>query len=158
VIPDAHSQEHSIEIQLPFLQVVLGDFSFVPVLMGTQHEQECRELAAAVAGAVQGKDALIVGSSDLSHFRRDEDAVTLDSRVLDYIETMDAAGLLKAVDRGFCEACGSGAIATAMMTAAAMGADRSQVLQYAHSGDVSGDTRSVVGYAAAVFYAAGAEE
>jgi len=67
-IPEAHRQEHSVEIQIPFLQVALGQFSFVPLVMGNQDMNTCRELANALYGALHGKKILIVGSSDLSHF------------------------------------------------------------------------------------------
>jgi len=150
--PDAHRQEHSVEIQLPFLQVVLGAFRFVPIVMGVQDEKTCRELAGAVAGALEGREALIVGSSDLSHFKEYERAVELDSLVLDHMKKMDSAGLLRDLRKGACEACGGGPIAVTMMAAQQMGADGSRVVNYQNSGDVTGDRSSVVGYAAAVFY------
>jgi len=151
-VPDAHRQEHSVEIQLPFLQVALGEFSFVPVVMGVQDEKTCRELAGAIAEAVRDKDALIVGSSDLSHFRGYEKTVEMDSLVLDHMKKMDSVGLLRDLEKGACEACGGGPIAVTMMVAEKLGADGSKVLEYANSGDVTGDKGSVVGYAAAVFY------
>ena len=154
-VPDAHRQEHSVEIQLPFLQVALGEFSFVPVVMGVQDEKTCRELAGAIAEAVKDKDALIVGSSDLSHFRGYEKTVKMDSIVLDHMKKMDSAGLLRDLEKGACEACGGGPIAVTMMVAERLGADGSKVLEYANSGDVTGDRGSVVGYAAAVFYKTG---
>lgn len=150
--PNAHRQEHSVEIQLPFLQVVLGSFSFVPIIMGVQDEQTCRELAEAIAGALQGREVLIVGSSDLSHFRNYEKTVRMDRVVLDHMERMDAEGLLRDLKRGSCEACGGGPIAVTMMAAGQMGAAGSSVVKYSNSGDVTGDRSSVVGYAAAVFY------
>ncbi len=150
--PDAHRQEHSVEIQLPFLQVALGEFSFVPIVMGMQDEKTCRELAGAIAEALKGRKALIVGSSDLSHFKGYDATVKMDSRVLDRMKKLDSEGLLRDLRKGSCEACGGGPIAVTIMAAEQLGADGSSVLDYANSGDVTGDRSSVVGYAAAVFY------
>ena len=148
----AHRQEHSVEIQLPFLQVVLDKFSFVPVVMGEQDGQTCEELADAIFESIAGKKVLIVGSSDLSHFHAYDKAVKLDSVVLDHIKKMDPEGLLRDLERGVCEACGGGPIAVAMLIAKKLGADRAKLLKYANSGDVTGDKNGVVGYASAVFY------
>ena len=73
-----HAAEHSVEIQLPFLQVVLGTFAFVPVVMGTQDYRTCEAVADAIFGAAKGKNVLVVGSSDLSHFHTYEQAKRLD--------------------------------------------------------------------------------
>jgi AmmeMemoRadiSam system protein B/AmmeMemoRadiSam system protein A len=151
-VPTAHMQEHSIEIQIPFLQVVLGEFSFVPIVMGDQNSQTCEELANAILKSVVDKRVLIVGSSDLSHFHSYERAVKLDSVVLDHINKMDPEELLKDLQRGACEACGGGPIAVVMMVAERLGADRVKLLKYANSGDVTGDKSGVVGYASAAFY------
>ncbi len=153
-IPAAHAQEHSLEIQLPFLQVALGDFTFVPLVMGTQDERTCRRLAEVIAGAVAGQRTLVVGSSDLSHFHSHTEAVRLDSVVLDHLKNFEPDGLLRDLARRNCEACGGGPAATTMMAARALGADRAELLKYANSGDVTGDRREVVGYASAVFFAA----
>lgn len=151
-VPATHMQEHSVEIQLPFLQRVLGEFSFVPIVMGDQDGRICKEVADAIYKSITGKKILIVGSSDLSHFHTYEKAVKLDSVVLEHMKEMDVEGLLKDLERGACEACGGGAIAVAMIIAKRLGADRAKVLKYANSGDVTGDKSGVVGYASAVFY------
>ncbi|HDQ03777.1 MAG TPA: AmmeMemoRadiSam system protein B [Deltaproteobacteria bacterium] len=151
-VPAAHLQEHSIEIQLPFLQFALGDFSFVPLVMGEQNETICRELAEAIKQAARGKKILIVGSSDLSHFHDYRKAARLDNHAVKYLEKADANGLLRSLNDNSVEACGGGPMATAIMVAQKMGATKSHVLKYADSGDVSGDKSSVVGYAAAVYY------
>ena len=148
----AHSQEHSVEIQLPFLQVVLGEFSFVPIVMGVQSKGTCEEVADAICESIKDKNVLVVGSSDLSHFHSYDDAVSMDSIVIDHMDAMDAEGLLKSLEKGTCEACGGGPIAVTMMVAEKLGAVNSKVLKYANSGDVTGDRRGVVGYAAAVFF------
>ncbi|MDI6777199.1 MAG: AmmeMemoRadiSam system protein B [Syntrophales bacterium] len=151
-IPSAHMQEHSVEIQLPFLQVALGEFSFVPFVMGDQNHQTCEDLAEAISQAIENQNVLIVGSSDLSHFYPYEKAVKMDAVVLAHIERMDAQGLLKDMGNNICEACGGGPAAVIMMVAKKTGADRAKVLKYANSGDVTGDRTSVVGYTSAVLY------
>jgi MEMO1 family protein len=151
-IPAAHLQEHSLEIQLPFLQVALGEFSFVPLVMGDQRADICHDLAEAIHRAAQGKNILIVGSSDLSHFHDYNMAAQLDAVVLKHLQNGDAEGLLRSLDSDISEACGGGPMAVAMLAAKRMGAAKSRLLKYANSGDVTGDKTSVVGYAAAVYY------
>ena len=153
-IPAAHSQEHSLEIQVPFLQVALGDFRFVPIVMGEQDLQTCETLAESIVRAVGDRRVLIVGSSDLSHFHSYEEALKLDSVVLKHIEKMDGRGLLKALENNACEACGGGPAAVTMMVSKKLGSDRARILKYANSGDVTGDRGSVVGYTSAVLYKA----
>lgn len=150
-IPSAHLQEHSIEIQLPFLQYALGEFSFVPLLMGSQDRKTCEDLAAAIVKAVGQKKVLVVGSSDLSHFHSYDEALKLDVLALGYLEKMDAEGFLKGLEEQQFEACGGGPAAVTMMAAERMGASRAKLLRYANSGDVAGDKQSVVGYGAVVF-------
>lgn len=149
--PDAHAQEHSIEIQLPFLQVVLGDFRFVPVLMGEQSRGICEAVAAAITPALADGKTLLVASSDLSHYRPYDSAVKIDKVVLDRIENMDADGLLDDLESGRAEACGGGPIAVAMKVSKRLQAEKSTILKYANSGDISGDRSGVVGYVSAVF-------
>jgi len=151
--PSAHLHEHSIEIQLPFLQYVLGNFSFVPVLMGNQDRRTCEVLAAAILEAVGNKRLLVVGSSDLSHFHNYDQALLLDGRTLASMENNDAADFLKGIETGEFEACGGGPAAVAMMVAQGRGAVQAKLLRYANSGDVTGDRQSVVGYGALAFMA-----
>ena len=143
---DAHAQEHSVEIQLPFLQVVLGDFRFVPIVMGTQDRKTCQALAEAIVAATKDKDVLIVASSDLSHFHGYDHATALDAVALKHIEKMDWQGLLADLDSGACEACGGGPVATTIMIAQKRGADSAKILKYANSGDVTGDRRGSISY------------
>lgn len=150
-IPQAHLQEHSVEIQLPLLQVALGDFLFLPLVMGDQDAGTCRDLAAAIHEVAQGKKILIVGSSDLSHFYNYNTAKKMDGAALEYMKTGNAEGLLRSLKGGEVEACGGGPMAVVMQVAHMMNADEIHLLQYANSGDVTGDKSSVVGYAAAVY-------
>ncbi len=145
--------EHSLEVQLPFLQTVLGKFHLVPVVMGSQRPEHCKALGDALAKAVGNrKDVLLVASSDLSHFHTDQQARSIDSRTADCVARFDPAGLLRELTSGEAEACGGGPIAAVMQAAAALGADRSQVLMSANSGDATGDLKRVVGYLAARLY------
>ncbi len=152
-LPQAHDQEHSLEIQLPFLQCVLGSFQLVPVVMGDQSLSFCEEAAEAIAVECSGKNVLLVASSDLSHYHPYSEAKKLDQVVLDHIAAFDAEGLSRELNRGTCEACGAGPMVTAMLASQRLGANKSKVLHYANSGDVTDDRSGVVGYMAAAFYA-----
>ena len=147
--------EHSLEIQLPFLQRVLGRFKLLPVMMGDQSLPACRALGEALAGVLRGKRALLVASTDLSHFHPYDTAVRLDRVVLDHIEKFDPEGLALDLERGRCEACGGGPVIAVMLAAKALGANRARVLKYANSGDVTGDRWQVVGYMAGAIYKVG---
>ena len=149
----AEINEHSLEIQLPFLQVVLKDFLLTPIVMGDQSLDSCSLLAEAIVEICAGKDVLLVASSDLSHFHSYEQAVRMDKVATECVAAYDVEGLGAALSRGDCEACGGGPILTAMIAARKLGANKSKVLRYANSGDVTGDRRSVVGYMAGALYA-----
>jgi hypothetical protein len=151
-LPEAHAQEHSLEIQLPFLQVVLKDFKLVPIVMGEQDLETCEELARVIAAVIKGKNALLIASSDLSHYHPYNEAKALDKVVLDRVNAFDAQGLSKALEQGRCEACGGGPIVAVMLASRLLGADKGKVLHYANSGDVTGDRSGVVGYMAAALY------
>ena len=151
-LPSAHAQEHSLEIQLPFLQVALGTFSFVPLVMGDQNAETCQELARVITLVAKDRNMLMVASSDLSHFHDDQKAKKLDGIVLRHIQDSDAEGLLDSLTHDRTEACGGGPIAVTMLAARQLGACRTMLLKYANSADVTGDKGSVVGYASAVCY------
>lgn len=147
----AHVREHSLEMQLPFLKRVLPGISIVPLIMGLQVPSTIRVLAAALAKALEGRRALIIASSDLSHYHDARSAAALDGVVLDHVARFDPEGLLRALEAEEEHACGGGPVVSVMMAARMMGARGSRVLKYGHSGDVSGDTSAVVGYMAAAF-------
>ena len=151
-VPQADSREHSLEIQLPFLQIVLDTFSLTPVIMGTQHYDFCLNLAEAIARACRGKRILIIASSDLSHYYPYEKAMLLDGVCLERLNCFDPRGLAEEVENHRTQACGVGPLITLMLAAKKLGADRCKVLNYANSGDMSGDRSAVVGYAAAAIY------
>lgn len=140
--------EHSLEVQLPFLQVVLGDFKLVPIVMGDQNYDLCRELGIALARLLKDSPSLIVASSDLSHYHPYKDAVSIDRKTLRAIEEWDYLSMSRNFESRVWEACGGGPIIAAMIAAERLGARRAMVLHYANSGDVTGDKTRVVGYGA----------
>lgn len=141
--------EHSLEIQLPFLQRVLPSFKLLPVMQGDQSLPACEMLADGLTKVLQGKKAFLVASTDLSHFHAYQAATVLDRVVQSYIEKYDPAGLAQALQDGDAEACGGGPVASVMLAARALGANRATILSYANSGDVTGDLGRVVGYLSA---------
>lgn len=148
-VPQADAQEHSLEIQLPFLQVMLKSFRLTPIIMGEQSPENCQALATAIVAACHGKRVLLVASSDLSHFHPDAEARRLDQVVMDRLAAFDPDGLDVAMRRGECEACGGGPMITILVAARQLGANKVKVLHYANSGEITGDKRGVVGYLSA---------
>jgi MEMO1 family protein len=146
---DVHRREHSLEMQLPFLQRVAPDLPIVPLLMGFQTAATARALGDALAAALRNRRALLIASTDLSHYHDARMAALLDGVVIDCVARLDADGLQRALDREPGHACGGGPTVAVMRAAAALGAAGAVVLNYADSGDVSGDKTSVVGYMAA---------
>ncbi len=144
--------EHALEVQLPFLQVVLDDFKLVPIVMGDQSRRSVEALGSVLGESLNGQDALIVASTDLSHFHDDGTARALDGVFIDNLEDFDPEGLLQSLARKKTEACGGGPAAAAMIASRIQGANRCKVLNYSNSGDVTGDTRNVVGYVSAVVF------
>ncbi|MCX5752828.1 MAG: AmmeMemoRadiSam system protein A, partial [Candidatus Krumholzibacteria bacterium] len=141
--------EHALEVQLPFLQVALGDFKLVPIVMGDQSAPVAEALGKALGEALRGRNVLIVASTDLSHFHEDEEARGLDGDFQKRLALFDPEALLKALASKSVEACGGGPVVSAMMAARSLGATKCTVLMYANSGDVTGDRSSVVGYLSA---------
>ena len=152
-IAKAHSAEHSLEIQLPFIQVVMPESRLVPLVMGDQSFDTCQWLAQALAHCIRDKSVVVVASSDLSHFHPYNEAKRLDQVVVDRVNEFDPRGLSNDLAGGKCEACGGGPMVTAMLLARELGANKSRVLHYANSGDVTGDHSGVVGYMAAALWA-----
>jgi AmmeMemoRadiSam system protein B/AmmeMemoRadiSam system protein A len=149
--------EHAIEVQLPFLQRVLGEFQLVPIVMGSQSYESCRALGEALARLIQAEGTLLVASSDLSHFHPYEDAVTLDRKTLDALESWDTFAMARNFPQRVWEACGGAPIVATMMAAERMGASQTVLLDYANSGDTVGDHASVVGYSASLLVKARGE-
>jgi len=134
-IPQAHHQENSLELQIPFLQTALKSFKLVPIAMEPDWSWEtCQYLASAIAETVKGKNVLLVASTDLSHFHTYKIAVELDRIVLNHIERFDVEGLNRDLKSNRTEACGGGAVVTIMLAAKALGANKGRVLKYLNSG------------------------
>ncbi|HEX5132952.1 MAG TPA: AmmeMemoRadiSam system protein B [Candidatus Krumholzibacteria bacterium] len=144
--------EHAIEVLLPFLQRVLGNVPVIPVIMGAQDPVACAILADALA-PLCGPKTLLVISSDLSHFHRYDDAVTLDSVFCERFATGDADELQRALASGRCEACGGGPAVSVLRALTLTGGMRATILRRINSGDVTGHHDSVVGYAAGLIRA-----
>jgi len=144
-----NDHEHAIEIELPFLQRIFPTIpSLLPIMMRTDSPAVVRGVAAAMANTLRSRSALLIASSDLSHFHTATAAKKLDQTVLQHIEALDPDGLLLAVEEGRGMACGSGALAATLWAARELGANQAKVLDYAHSGEITGDLSAVVGYAA----------
>ena len=149
--PAAHVREHSLEMQLPFLKRVAPRAAIVPLLMGEQTAEAARELGEVLGAVLRGRHALLVASSDLSHYRDAAVAARLDQLVIDQVSRFDADGLQRLLDVRPDHACGGGPMVAVMRAARLLGARKAVVLKYADSGDVSGDKSAVVGYLAAGF-------
>lgn len=146
-----NDREHSLEIELPFLQRSLRSrFSLIPVMVRDQSERVAQGLGFSLARILKDREALLVASTDLSHFYPQEVANRFDRELLKRIESFDPDSVLLAEEEGKAFACGRAAVATVLWAARELGADNVQILKYATSGDVSGDYRQVVGYGAAV--------
>lgn len=147
--PAVHAREHSIEMQLPFLARLAPGVPIVPLLMGDQTAATADALGDALASALRGRRALLVASTDLSHYHDAVTAAALDRIVIDCVARFDADGLQAALEAKPEHACGGGPTVSVMRAAKAAGARDAVILNYADSGDVSGDKSAVVGYLAA---------
>jgi AmmeMemoRadiSam system protein B len=147
--PDAHRREHSLEMQFPFLAALAPATPIVPIVMGHQSRATVEALAEAIAHAVADRHALLVASSDLSHFHDRLDAARLDAAVIARIDAFDPDGLMTLLEREPGHACGGGPMVAVLRASRVLGAASARVVHYADSGQVSGDTSSVVGYLAA---------
>ena len=149
--PTAHVREHSLEMQLPFLKRVLPDVEIVPLVMGHQRRDTAHALGEAIAAGVKDRKAVIVASTDLSHYQTAATAAKLDDKVIQQVRRFDADGLMSLLETFPEHACGGGPTVAVMRAAQLLGAADARVLKYGDSGDVSGDKDAVVGYLAAAF-------
>lgn len=154
----SNDPEHSLEIELPFLQRVLRQpFRLIPIMLREQSAHVAQGLGKSLArlfspgGVCADQSYVLVASTDLSHFYPESVAETLDRNLLSLVEAFDPAGVIRADEEGTGFACGRGALAAVMWAARELGANKAQVLHYATSGAVTGDYGRVVGYGAAVF-------
>lgn len=153
-LPAAHGREHSLEMQMPFVAHLFPGVPIVPLVMGRQTRETAFALGAAIGRAVAARagDTLLVASSDLSHYEDALTAASLDRVVVQHVETLDAEGLMSAIEAEPRHACGGGPMVAVIDAARRLGATQARLLQYADSGDVSGDKSSVVGYMAAAIW------
>jgi AmmeMemoRadiSam system protein B len=152
--PGAHSKEHSLEMEIPFLQVLNPDFRFVPIALGTAHFESLVSVGEAIGGvlATETEEILLVTSSDLNHYEDDATTRVKDGKAIEQLMSMDARGLYDVCRNEEISMCGLGP-AVAMLTALqVLKASRAELIRYATSADRAGDPSAVVGYAGMVFW------
>lgn len=146
----AHDREHSLEIELPFLQRALAtEFKLLPIMISGKEHTMVEALGHALAKTLRGRSAVLVASTDLSHFYPEPVADKLDAEMLRQISAFSPEGVLRVDDAGTGLACGAAAVAAVLWAARDLGADSVEILHHSTSGDETGDTTSVVGYGAA---------
>lgn len=150
ITPLPNDKEHSLEIELPFLQRVLkNDFKLLPIMLRAQEEEIAKKLGAALAHTLKKKNAVIVASTDLSHFYDQQTAHIFDHEMLKRFESFNPKAIFEAEYAGKGFACGHAAVASTLWASQQLGADKVQILKYGTSGDITKDYSSVVGYGAA---------
>lgn len=150
----AHIEEHSVEVQLPFIQYLFGrSVKIVPIVLGLHTPDVARDLSKAIYETIQstGRDAIIIASSDFNHYDPHDITVAKDKKALDRILALDTDGFYKVILEEHVTICGPGGIMTLIELAKLCGKGKAELLKYATSGDVSGDKSTVVGYAAVRF-------
>jgi AmmeMemoRadiSam system protein B len=149
----AHSQEHSLEVQIPFLQVFAPGFSFVPVALGTVRFEDLVSVGEAVARVLTAarEPVLLLATSDLNHYEDDATTRVKDAKAIERLLALDARGLFDVCRQEKISMCGLGPAVATITALRAMGVTRGELVRYATSADVSGDTSSVVGYAGIVW-------
>ena len=150
----AHKSEHAIEVELPFLQILRPDVQFVPIAVGTAQLMILRELGKALASVIQDCSSrpLLIASSDMNHYEDDATTRVKDRKAIDKILQLDPIGLYETVVDESISMCGFGPTVAVLTAAVELGANRAELVQYATSGDVSGDRDMVVGYAGIVIH------
>ena len=148
-----HRYEHSIEVQLPFLQYRFDqDFMILPICLGMQDEETAVEVGNLVAelASKSGKKLAFIASSDFTHYEPANVAREIDNEVIGAILNLDIPGIYDKLYRRNASVCGYGPIVAMLTASKRLGANRAELLKYSNSGDVSGDTSAVVGYAAII--------
>ncbi len=148
----AHRMEHSIEVQVPFLQYLYGtEIKIIPICFSMQDLQSARDVGEAVGKVLKDKNAVIIASSDMTHYESQKSAEMKDRLALDTIEKMDEEALYSAIERQRITACGYGPISSLIAAARLLGTKEAKLLCHKTSGDITGDHSSVVGYASVCF-------
>jgi AmmeMemoRadiSam system protein B len=150
----AHIREHSLEVQLPFLQYFSDDFKIVPISMWMQDLESAYDIGKSIKKVKDalGTEIVVIASSDMTHYKPQNIANQNDSHVLDAIKSMDEKLMMKRVLELNVTMCGYGPVATTIIASKELGAKNAEILKYATSGDLTGDLSAVVGYASAVFW------
>ncbi len=152
ILKEPFLQEHSVEIELPYLQYFIGsDFKVVPIIFGTRSISLSKQLGDILYSVLRDKNALVIASSDLSHYHSEKDAFYLDRRTLNFVKDLDVNGLFDCSMENLCEACGLGPILCLMQYARRFGIKKGVVLNYSTSSLVTGDKKKVVGYGCVIF-------
>ena len=152
----AHSRDHSLEVQIPFLLFITEKFRIVPIILTNQDEYLALELGSAISDTVneyisKGDEFMLIASSDFTHYESNSEAHRKDSQLIKSILSLDITAFYYTLRQYNVSACGYGAIATVMVAAKNLGATRGELIGYATSGDVTGDKSSVVGYSSILF-------
>ncbi|MEE9563425.1 MAG: MEMO1 family protein [Nitrosopumilaceae archaeon] len=147
----SHTKEHSLEVQVPMLQEVYSEFKILPIILIDQERNTAEEIGDAVATIAKQKNSMIIGSSDFTHYEPNEFAHEQDKALIEPILDLDVEQFYKVLYEKNVTACGYGAIASTMIACKKLGATKGELLKYATSGDVTGDTSSVVGYGSIIF-------
>jgi MEMO1 family protein len=146
----AHAREHSLEVQLPFLQRLLGDFTFVPLCLGAHRYDYAEEIGRAIANVIRDQDVAILASSDLNHYEDQRETLRKDQLAIDEVLRRNPKELWRVVDEFDVSMCGFIPTTTMLVAVNELGASDAQLVKHATSGDVSGDYARVVGYASIV--------
>ncbi len=148
----SHTREHSLEVQIPMLQEVYShQFKIVPVILINQDYTTVKQVGSAIAKIAKRKKAVIIGSSDLTHYEENSVAHKQDKLLIEPILKLDLDDFYRVLQENQVSACGYGAIASTMLACKELGATQGTLLKYATSGDIAGDMTSVVGYPSIVF-------
>ena len=147
----SHTREHSLEVQIPILQKTFSDFKILPISLINQSKEIAEDVGIAISKIAKKKNTIIIGSSDFTHYESNEFAHEQDMALIEPILEMDVDRFYDVLQERRVTACGYGAIAATMVACKELGATKGKLLRYATSGDVTGDTSSVVGYGSIVF-------
>jgi AmmeMemoRadiSam system protein B len=151
---EAHDMEHSLEVQIPFLQAIKPAAKIVPIVIGTTDIDLCAIIGEAIAEEINssGRKCGIIISTDLSHYHSYNEAVKMDKEFISALESFEEKTIKENIASGKCEACGEGAVLAGISLAKKLGAEKLKVIKYANSGDTAGPKDQVVGYLSALIF------
>jgi len=147
----SHSREHSLEVQIPILQEISQNFKILPIVLINQSKEVAHQVGLAIAKIAKKKKVMIIGSSDFTHYEPNEFAHEQDTALIEPILKLDVDEFYDVLHERDVSVCGYGAIASTMIACKELGATKGELLKYATSGDITGDTSSVVGYGSIIF-------